>query len=171
MTLFDIFILSIVGLSAVFAWVRGISRETITLVAIALGVVADMMFGETISGLLGDGTFSLVGGYVLLFLVVFLVAHIALELALGRFVGPDPKLWDRIAGAGYGVVRGWLLLGLVYLALNIYFDEENLPDWLENSALKGPIAVAGGLFEQLGLKPLGPEPDAGDGESSQTEPV
>ncbi|MEM9232823.1 MAG: CvpA family protein [Pseudomonadota bacterium] len=171
MTLFDLFILSILALSGVFAWVRGLTRELVTLVAIGFGVGACFLFGQGFSGLFGDGTFSQIIGYAVLFLIVFVLASVALELLLGRFLGKEPKRWDRISGAVYGVIRGWLLLGLVYLALNIYFGETNRPDWLTNSLLKGPIAGAAGFFESLGLQPLGSEPDASDSESSQIDPV
>lgn len=171
MTLFDLFILSIVALSGVFAWVRGMTRELVTLAAIGFGVGACFLFGQGFSGLFGEGTFSQIIGYAVLFLIVFVVASVSLELLLGRYIGKEPKRWDRISGAVYGVIRGWLLLGLVYLALNIYFGETKRPEWLTNSLLKGPVAAAAGFFESLGLEPLGPESDASDGESSQTEPV
>lgn len=170
-TLFDLFILSIIALSGVFAWVRGLLRELVTLVAIGIGALACILFGPSFSALFGEGTFSQIIGYAVLFLIVFVIGSIGLELLLGRFLGKEPARWDKIAGAIFGVIRGWLLLGLVYLALNIYFDEDNPPDWLKNSLLKGPVAAAASFFEGLGLEPLGTETDEESGESPQTEPV
>lgn len=171
MSLFDLFIIFVLAVSGIFAWVRGLSREVVTLLAIGLGVLADMWFGAPFSSLFGDGTVGPIIGYTVLFLLVFVIASIGLELLLGRFIGKEPHRADRIAGAVYGLIRGWLLLGLVYLALNIYFDETNPPDWLANSALKGPIASAAALFEQWGLEPLTEETEAPADESSETSPV
>lgn len=171
MTLFDLFIIVIIALSGLFAWVRGLTREFVTLVAIGLGAGACLLFGQGFSSLFGDGTLMLIAGYAVLFLVIFLLSSIALELLLGKFLGRDPAQWDQIAGAVYGVIRGWLLLGLAYLALNIYFDETDPPEWLEQSGLKGLIAVSAGLFEQFGLEPGATDPDTENTESGQTEPV
>ncbi|WP_370338126.1 CvpA family protein [Parvularcula marina] len=171
MTLFDLFILAILGLSGVFAWIRGFTRELVTLVAIGFGVMACMFFGQSFSTLFGEGTFSQIAGYATLFLIVFIIAHIVLEIVLGRYLGKEPVRLDRIGGVIYGIIRGWLLLGLVYLALNIYFDEDNPPAWLENSLLKGPVVIAAEFFEGMGLQPLGTETEPEDGESPQNEPV
>lgn len=171
MTLFDLFIIVIVALSALFAWVRGLTREVVTLIAIGAGILADLWFGGSFSALFGSGTIGPIIGYAVLFILVFLGVSITLELLLGRFLGRDPRLWDRLSGLVFGVVRGWLLLGLVYLALNIYFDQENPPEWIANSALKGPIVAAADLFEDLGLTSVATEDSATEDESTQTDPV
>lgn len=171
MTLFDLFIVVVLVVSGLFAWVRGLTREIVTLIAIIIAVFADLWFGAAFSTLFGDGTVAPIIGYSVLFLLVFVVASVLIELLIGRFLGKDPKRWDQIAGAVFGLFRGWLLLGLVYLALNIYFGETNPPDWLANSALKQPIAAAADLFESLGLEPVENDGAVENGESSQTDPV
>jgi membrane protein required for colicin V production len=151
-TTFDLFILSVIALSGLFAWVRGFSRELVTLVAIGGGLLGVYLFGAPFSRLFGEGIVGPLVGLAVLFLIGFLLFSVALELLTARFLGRTPKRWDKIAGAVFGVIRGWFLMGLVYLALTYYFDEGNMPEAIDNALLKGVVTTAAGLLEGLGLE-------------------
>lgn len=155
--MFDLFVLSIIGLSAMFAWIRGLSREVVTLLAIGAGVGAIALFGPTVSALFGSGIIGPLLGLAAVFLIGFVFASLALEAAVTRVLGAKPVRADKIAGAVFGAVRGWFLLGLVYLALTYYFDETRLPPSIDRAVLRAPVAAAADMLGKLGLER---EPDS-----------
>ncbi len=164
MTSFDLFIVSLIGVSAMFAWLRGFSREIVTLLAIGVGALAVLFFGTAFSTLFGTGVLGPLIGLTLLFLIGFVLASVILEMVVSKFFGGSPHLYDKIGGAVFGVVRGWFLVGLSYLALTYYFEEANLPPAIEGALLKPVTTSAAGLLEKLGL-----EREATDPESIETD--
>lgn len=152
MTYADGFILSMIGLSVLFAWLRGFSREVITLIAIGIGAAAVHFFGESVSGILGDGAIQTMLSLVILFGIALIVSWVGLEIVCASFLGKSPSKADKIAGAIFGLLRGWLIVGLAYLAMTYYSPEDNMPPAIENAWLKG-VATSGAAFlEALGLE-------------------
>ncbi|MEM9988077.1 MAG: CvpA family protein [Pseudomonadota bacterium] len=151
MTSFDFFILSIIGLSVMFAWIRGLSREIVTLIAIGIGILAVSLFSGAVSGIFGANMIGPLIAVSLLFLITFIIASIALEIAVTKVWGRKPHRYDMIGGAVLGLVRGWLIVGLVFI---FAYDEPtgaatNSP--MHRAALKGVASSAAGFLEQLGV--------------------
>ena len=167
MTSFDFFILAMIGLSVLFAWIRGLSREVITLLAIGIGLLAIKFFGAGFSSLFGSGTVGPLIGLGVLFLLAFVVGSVALEILTARFMGGKPGFRDKIAGAAFGLLRGWLIVGLAYLALTYYFDEDDMPPAIENAALKGLTTSGASLLEQLGLEKETSGPESADAQDAE----
>lgn len=152
MTFGDGFILSVIALSVLFAWLRGISRELATLLAIGVGVLAIFLFGDTFSGLFGTGAMKAIAALALLFLIAFAAASIGFEVLASTFLGREPGTIDKIAGAVFGILRGWLIVGLAYLALTYYFPENDMPEPIENAKLAGIAKSAASVLESIGLE-------------------
>lgn len=152
MTYADGFILSMIGLSVMIAWLRGLGREVGTLVAIGAGALAVHFFGGSVAGLLGDGPIKAMAMLGILFFVTFTIVAIGVETAASSFIGPKPGMIDKLSGAAFGLLRGWLIVGLAYLASTYYFPEDDLPAPMENAVLK-PIAMsAAKVLESFGLQ-------------------
>ncbi|WOI52863.1 CvpA family protein [Parvularcula sp. LCG005] len=157
MTSFDLFIIVTMGLSVLFAWVRGLSRETVTLLAIGAGIFTVQLFGTGFSSLFGTGVAGPLIALALLFLLGFAVASIGLELVVARIWGRDPSRPDRIAGAVFGLVRGWFLMGLALFAvIQFHAGEKDLPPPFGNALLIGLIKPATNLLERWGLEDVDP---------------
>lgn len=152
MTSFDLFIISILALSVAIAWIRGLSRELVTLVAIAIGALAIFLLGGPFSSMFGSGTFGPIIGVTVLFLIAFAIASVVLEIFVSHTWGKEPRRVDQISGAVFGLIRGWFLVGLAYLALTYYFEEGEMPEPIENAALKGIVTSASGILEHMGLE-------------------
>lgn len=152
MTYADGFIISILALSVLFAWLRGLSRELITLVAIAAGAAAIYLLGTAVGGVLGEGAIKAAFMLGLLFLVTFTLVTVILEIVVSTFLGKTPRLQDKIAGAVFGLIRGWLILGLAYVTATYYFPEDDMPPAIENATLKSVAISAAGVLESLGLE-------------------
>ncbi|MGV6819887.1 MAG: CvpA family protein [Parvularcula sp.] len=152
MTFADGFIISMIALSVLFSWIRGLSRELLTLLAIGAGAGAVFFFGTGVADMFGGGATTAILAMVLLFVLVFVIASVAFEFLLSNLLGRDPLLPDKLAGAVFGLLRGWLIVGLAYLATTYYAPEGKMPPAIENARLKGVAKSAASVLESFGLE-------------------
>jgi uncharacterized membrane protein required for colicin V production len=176
MTWFDLLVISLIGLSILFAAHRGLSREVITLLALAIGGVAALWLTGPVTGMLGNPSllytmaiaFALFAGF-------FFASLISKNLLIGKMWGKKPNKYDRIAGGVFGFLRGWLLVGLGFLALEYYFDADRQPKGFSEAALYGFAETAAHILEDLGLETTTPPPadtvSVDNSESGDTSPV
>lgn len=154
MTPFDLAILALILLSTLFAFVRGVVRELIALVAWVVGFVGAIAFAPTVGAWIPE-----IPGYpAVRYLIAFAVILIA-ALVIGAIIaGPLARVIraaglgfvDRFLGSIFGMLRGLLVIvGFVLVA-----GLTTLPraDWWQNSAL-APAFITGALA----LKPWLPE--------------
>ena len=154
MTPFDLAILAVILLSTLFAFLRGVVRELIALVAWVVGFVGAVAFAPTVGAWIPE-----IPGYpAVRYLIAFAVILIA-ALVIGAIIaGPLARVIraaglgfvDRFLGSIFGMLRGLLVIvGFVLVA-----GLTTLPraDWWQNSALV-PAFITGALA----LKPWLPE--------------
>jgi len=150
----DLAILAVILLSTLFAFVRGVVRELIALVAWVVGFVGAIAFAPTVGAWIPE-----IPGYpAVRYLIAFAVILIA-ALVIGAIIaGPLARVIraaglgfvDRFLGSIFGMLRGLLVIvGFVLVA-----GLTTLPraDWWQNSAL-APAFITGALA----LKPWLPE--------------
>ena len=147
MTAFDLMVIGVVGLSTVFAFMRGFVRVFISLAAWVVGVVGAIRYSEVIGGMLPDfgevqGTTRYVAAFALILISVLIVGALFgyLLSRLVRSVGLG--FLDRSLGALFGFARGLLVAVLFVLFAGL----TTLPrtDWWQNS-LSGPALTAAAL--------------------------
>ena len=154
MTPFDLAILAVILLSTLFAFLRGVVRELIALVAWVVGFVGAIAFAPTVGAWIPE-----IPGYpAVRYQIAFAVILIA-ALVIGAIIaGPLARVIraaglgfvDRFLGSIFGMLRGLLVIvGFVLVA-----GLTTLPraDWWQNSAL-APAFITGALA----LKPWLPE--------------
>src|ERR1700682_3474168 len=106
MSVFDLIVIGIVGLSTVFALWRGLMRVAMSLVALIAAVLAAIQFSPAVAAMLpvlGDPVTRYVAAFALIFIVVALVGALlgwVLSRAL-RAIGVG--FVDRLLGAVVGV--------------------------------------------------------------------
>ena len=142
MSALDIFVILLLGGGAMIGFVRGLVHEVLSLLAWVVGIVALRLFhspaSEALTGAVGTATAGAVLAFVLLFLPSFLFVKL-LARAIGKksrtsVLGP----FDRVLGAGFGMLKGLLAVTLFFLLANlatdlIYGSDEQRPDWMRNS--------------------------------------
>ena len=145
MTAFDLAVLVIVGLSTLFAFIRGVIREVVALLAWVVGIVAAL----TLTPTLGDWLPASFGSPALRYLIAFVLIVIA-ALLIGSFIAwPLSKavraaglgFVDRFLGSIFGLARGLLLV----VGFVLFAGLTDLPRtaWWQGSLLVGPlVAVA-----------------------------
>jgi len=155
MTLFDIVILVIVGVSGLVGLGRGAMKEMTNVAAFVLAVFI-AVFGLRFSGPIAAhsvhpgwaANIVAIGG-------VFLVAYIILRIIGGAMTGsvrgsPVVGPMDRILGLGFGLVRGLVMVGLVVMVLGTAFGD-HMPHGITDAKLF-PLAQA----SATALKAVGP---------------
>ena len=155
MNAFDWSIISLVILSMLFAFFRGVTRELIALVAWVLGFVAAVALTPLLGGMLPEIGSNPVLRYLLAFIAVFIGCLVLGALIAWPLATVIHKAGlgfvDRFLGAVFGAARGVVLVMSFVLVAGL----TTLPrlDWWQNAALAPPLAAAA-----LSLKPwLPPE--------------
>ncbi len=148
-TTIDFVILGTLLLSALFAWGRGLVHELLSLVAwvgaaliTIYGFSAARPFAYEILAIpiLTDIVLALVLFIVSLLLLSFIARAIA-----GRVKESKLKPLDRGLGLFFGLVRGGVIVSLIYLMFAWMVPSEDHPDWFEHSMLL-PFVGLGASF-------------------------
>lgn len=164
MTGFDaIAILVILG-SAAAGWVRGATREIITLLSFVLAafvaLVALPLTAPVGRGLVDPDW----GGTILAAIVSFLLIYFGIRIfgsILSRRAQAHPQLGgvDRFFGVFIGAARALVLLGAIHLVVVAALPGERTPRWLSEAAVRPATAGAARLI-QIVLPGIGRGADA-----------
>ncbi len=124
LTLLDWMILVLLVVSIVSSFLKGFARETISLASIVVGLllaswfcpVFGHFFGsfvktQDIASLLGFATIFF--GCILLGVLISLIVNRLLETV-------HLKWFDRLLGAAFGLIRGWLIGAVLFLMLTAF---------------------------------------------------
>lgn len=153
----DIIVLVILLASCVISLVRGFIRETLTILGVGGGLAASYLGGpflapfmagwfgvdpnsrEPVQKLFDIVPYSLVadlvsygGIFVAVVIALSLTSHIIAEAAKTIGLGAV----DRTLGVVFGLVRGVLLLGLLYLPVYLLVDDATKEQWMADSRTK-----------------------------------
>lgn len=149
--IFDLAVVIILLVSAGVSFFRGIIREVLTIFGFMGGILAAFFLGGTVTpmvlnafDLTGDDVGKLFGivpydivasvaTYGGIFLAVFLLLQLASHFisSAAKAVGLGPV--DRTLGVFFGLVRGILLLGILYLPFHFILPDENKETWFGTS--------------------------------------
>jgi len=139
-TLFDVIALLILGISILVGFVRGALREVATVFAF-LAAVFIAIFALRLTGPIARAAVHPAWAATAVALViVFLASYIAIRvLAAGLMRGVHNiralGALDRVMGAGFGLVRGLVVLGVFYLAFNLAPPPTGTPAWIAQARL------------------------------------
>lgn len=150
--LVDIGVILVLLLSAGVSFFRGAIREILTIFGVMGGAVAALLFGGALKPITqgwfgvkeGEDTgkiFDLIpadlaadiAAYALIFVGVFvllqLASHFLASSAHALGLGPI----DRTLGVFFGLARGVIILGLIYLPFHLILPENSKKEWLADS--------------------------------------
>lgn len=151
--LVDIGVVLVLLISAGVSFYRGLIREVLTIVGVLGGAMAALMFGESFKPIV-YGWYGLKPGqekvdkimdilpmdlaadmtaYALIFLAVFILLQLASHFlsSSAHAIGLGPV--DRTLGIFFGIARGVLLLGVLYLPFHLILSDDNKKEWLSHS--------------------------------------
>ena len=151
---FDLAVIAVVALSALFAFARGIVREMLALATWVLGFVLAIAYSGSLSGLFSWVNIAPVGQQALAFVLILVLTMIAGAIVARSLSGVIRAIglgfMDRLLGAIFGVARGIIVVVIFALIAGV----TTLPkqDWWQNSTFGPPLADAA-----LALKPYLPK--------------
>jgi membrane protein required for colicin V production len=148
MTQFDYAVIVVFLISAIVGFFRGAAREVVTVLAFLLAAMA-AMFGLPYAGPIGrkmidpDWAGDVAAG-VIVFLVVYVVLRL-LGAGVVRRIQDTEVLGalDRSVGLGFGMVRGFVFLGVLNLLFNAATPPDRVPRWISGAKLY-PLTTASG---------------------------
>ncbi|MFN2455997.1 MAG: CvpA family protein [Pyrinomonadaceae bacterium] len=126
MTVFDLFVLAIIGASVIAGALRGLARALVTGVALVFGLVLAARGYNSAGavlrafGLVESNAAANAGGFLAITLLVLLAGFVAGRL-LGKGLRRAHLEWiDRVLGAMFGFIRGLAVCSVFYLALTAF---------------------------------------------------
>ena len=136
MTMLDLLLIAILVYSIVISWLKGFVREVLALITVLAGVVLAAWFQRSLAGLFKDvvrtENLALFFGFSVIFVATLVAGFVTIWL-IARFVKFAKLQWaDRMLGAAFGFIRGWVIGAVVLLALTA-FDLQT--ERLKNSRL------------------------------------
>jgi membrane protein required for colicin V production len=150
--LIDIGVIVILLISAGVSFFRGLIREVLTIVGALGGGFASLTFGPSLipltskwfgieEGKPAGKLFDIIpmelaaqiaayaGVFILVFIILQLASHLISSAAQAVGLGPI----DRTLGIFFGLARGLLLLGVLYLPFHLILPEDSKKEWFEHS--------------------------------------
>ena len=136
MSLLDWVLIAILVYSIITSWFKGFTREVLGLLTLVAGILLAAWFYRSAAALFKDvvrtENFALFLGFSVIFLAT-LVAGFVIIWLVTKFVKSAKLQWaDRLLGAAFGFIRGWVIGAVVLLALTS-FDVQT--ERLKNSEL------------------------------------
>ncbi|HST92358.1 MAG TPA: CvpA family protein [Brevundimonas sp.] len=164
MTGFDIVALVVILISAVAGYVRGGTREIITLLSFVLAafiaLVALPVTAPIGRGLIDPDWAGIIAAAIVSFLLIYFGIRLFGSI-LSKRAQAHPQLGgiDRIAGIFIGAARSLVLLGAIHLVVMAALPGEKTPGWLTNAGVR-PATAAAARAIQLVLPGIGRGADA-----------
>lgn len=139
MTFFDLVVLLLLGVSGLVGFVRGATREVVTVFAFLGGALAALFAlrftGPIARRAIDPDVMGLAAAWIVVFLAVYILLRV-IGASLTKRIHQTRALGsaDRFAGIAVGLVRALVLIGVFHLVLHAATPEARLPGWLTNSA-------------------------------------
>lgn len=153
MNVADIAILTVFGLSMLFGLLRGFVSAVLSLACWVAAFWVTWEFGHVVADGYGvwlhEPAARIVAGYVTCFVGVLLVGALLGWLARGLMNRGGLRGGDRLLGAAFGAVRGWLLVTFVVLMLGFTAVPRDAAWWRESTLLPAFVGSAAWLADEL----------------------
>jgi len=122
--LLDLIIIAILLYSTAIAWLKGFVREVFGLITVALAALIASWSYRNVATMFKDvvrtENVALFLGFSVIFLVILIAGFIAIWLAT-KFMKFAKVEWaDRLLGAAFGFIRGWMICAVILMALTAF---------------------------------------------------
>ena len=123
-SLLDWIVLGILLYSVVVSWFKGFVREVLGLITVLAAALISAWFYRDVGNLFKDvartENLALFFGFSVTFLVVLIAGFVTIWV-ITKFMKFAKLEWaDRLLGAAFGFVRGWLICAVILLAVTAF---------------------------------------------------
>jgi membrane protein required for colicin V production len=123
-SLLDWLIVAVLLTSVAISWFKGFVREILGLITVLAGVLLAAWFYRGVGGLFKDvvrtENIALFFGFSLIFLGTLLAGSIVIWLVTRVMKFAKLQWADRLLGAAFGLIRGWVICAAILLALTAF---------------------------------------------------
>ncbi|HEX8843703.1 MAG TPA: CvpA family protein [Pyrinomonadaceae bacterium] len=126
MTFFDVIVVALIASSVISGALRGIVRAALTVAALIIGLlIAARAYGAVGSilyrlGLVRSEETANAAGFLLIAILAMVGGFLAGRLISGGLRVIRLAWLDRLLGGAFGLLRGWLVCSILYLALTAF---------------------------------------------------
>ncbi|MBS3920622.1 MAG: CvpA family protein [Deltaproteobacteria bacterium] len=128
MNLLDLILIVLIAFSAIYGLFKGLIKEVISLLAVIIGLIGASRLYEGISPLLGNLGLGGQAAKILSFFILFIIISIVIVLIgklIHKFVHAIFLGWlNRMAGIGFGLLRGIITSAIIIMILTITLSEK-----------------------------------------------
>lgn len=139
LTVFDMAVLFVVGVSALLALARGLVRESLSIVVWVIAAFIAYIAFPHVRDPIGQYIPNVWIGDAISLIVVFVAPLVCLKIVAMVIADTMPRGMfgsiDHLMGAGYGLARGGAVISLAYIGLNLINEPENHPTWIKDAQL------------------------------------
>lgn len=171
--LFDLIVISIVGLSALLSFFRGFIREVLSLGAWVVASLITLYTFLDVAAMIEPQVKNSVVASGLAAMVTFIASLMMLSIVnalLMRILkkGKDVGALDNALGLVFGVMRAMLLVSFAYFAFSIVTAEDDMPQWITEARTRPMVAEGAEFIAKLApdyLKAISPIDEEGEAPS------
>ncbi len=139
LTVFDMAVLFVVGVSALLALARGLVRESLSIVVWVIAAAIAYIAFPHVRDPIGQYISNVWIGDAAALIVVFVVPLVCLKIVAMVIADAMPRgvfgSVDHLMGAGYGLLRGGAVVSVAYIGLSLINEPENHPIWIQDAQL------------------------------------
>ncbi|MCB1835005.1 MAG: CvpA family protein [Geminicoccaceae bacterium] len=140
LTIFDVGVLLVVGLSALLSLMRGGVREVFNLAswigAFAVAVYAFAQFRPMVMDAVNNDLIANIATAFAVFFIPLVVFKLIGGMIAGAIAGSALGPLDRLLGLAFGFARGALIVCAGYLIAGELMPRDRFPDWVKNGVTK-----------------------------------
>lgn len=157
----DLVFVTALLLSGALALYRGFCRESLTMVAWIGAVFATLYGFPYLSSLLGDmmesGLIADVISAATIFIVTLVILTIFTHIVADRVKGSMLGHLDSALGFVFGLLRGAVVLSLIYIGATIFWDDKDFPKPITEAKTLPMIKAGAGMLTSLAPDDLLPK--------------
>ncbi len=150
--MFDLILLSIILISAFFAFFRGISLELLSISGWVLSFFGSYYYGNNLVNIVNKIINNILISTGFSYFIVFVIIFVIFSFLTKRFsiyvkesyVG----ILDKSLGFIFGIFRGYILVGLCFFGFDYFYQGKKL-DFIDNSKIVPIIKITNNTIMKL----------------------
>jgi membrane protein required for colicin V production len=153
LTAFDVAALAVIGLSVLVGFLRGVIKESLTIITwVGAGVIAFFAFPfarELARRTIETEWLADAAALCVVFVVPLIALKVAAEVVADHIPGGALGSVDRLVGAAFGAARGAVVVSVAYLGLTILVAPEDHPAWVKEALILPYVQDGAALLTRL----------------------
>lgn len=149
----DLVVVVIVVASAIYATYRGLVSESLAIFGWVAAAYATLYFGPWVAwwmqDMLSPRWLGQAAGYLLVFLVVLIPLHFASSRISQNIKQTQVGTLDSVLGTGFGILRGFAIVGILYLIFTAWVPFRSQPYWVVEAKLFPVIRASAEVVASL----------------------